>query len=144
MDEKLSKKDLQAKLGDMTKDAIDDEWAKMLKAAPKEVREELGRDEWASVRHAMANASKEALARLITAWSTMLCANAEVTPFAHVLSSTVRCNTAHLQLGAREASRCAMFYMVKYLTSCVGSRRTRTPRPALLARSRSCAACPHP
>ena len=111
-----SKDELHKRLKEMTHEELDFEWAAMLAAAPAEVREELNRPEWSSVRDALSKASADTLRRLIVAWGTMQCANAEVTPFANVLSATVRCNTAHLHLGAREASRCAMFYMVKYLT----------------------------
>ena len=112
-----SRKALDQKLRAMPDDELRGVWDAMLAAAPEEVRTELGRPEWASVCAAMGKATPFTLRRLILAWGTMSCANKEVTPFAHALSSVVRCNTAHLLLGAREAARCAMFYMVKYLTS---------------------------
>ena len=111
-----SKEALERKVRNMSLTDLRVEWDNMLEAAPLEVREELNRPEWESVRKGIQNASPDAFKRLIIVWGTMLCANAEVTAFSHVLSACVRCNTAHLQLGAREASRCAMFYMVKYLT----------------------------
>ena len=83
---------------------------------PADVHEELARDEWQQVRERLETANDRQMRELILQWSTLLCANASVTAYGYALTAAVRCNTAHLLLGAREAARNAMFYMVKYLT----------------------------
>ena len=54
--------------------------------------------------------------RLILAWRELRCRNASLVMYNEVMTSVLRCNTAPLLLGASEAARSAMFYMVKYIT----------------------------
>ena len=55
--------------------------------------------------------------KLIQGWGTkLLCRNASVADFNVVLCAILGCNNAPYLLGAEQAAKAAMFYMVKYVT----------------------------
>ena len=92
------------------------------------VAEELKKAEWAEVKARLeAEVGTEVTAKvrpltapelkkLVDNFLGLPCANANVTTFNHVLTELLHCNTAPYLLGAREASKGACFYLVKYMT----------------------------
>ena len=107
---------LQKWLRALSADELKTKFEEMFASMPAEVHTELERVEWAEVKECMQKATAEQRRTIIVQWCQLQCANASVTAFGHALTAAVRCNTAHLLLGAREPARNAMFYMVKYLT----------------------------
>ena len=82
----------------------------------RSIEKELAQPEWADVKARFEGITLSEKRALLMAFSHLRCRNARLTCYNHILTAVLRCNTAPYLLGARESSRAAMFYLVKYMT----------------------------
>ena len=82
----------------------------------RSIEKELAQPEWADVKARFEDITLSEKRALLMAFSHLRCRNARLTCYNHILTAVLRCNTAPYLLGARESSRAAMFYLVKYMT----------------------------
>ena len=64
----------------------------------------------------LANLTEEQAKRVVVAWSTLPCRNAQVAAFSDTLCAALGCNNNPIFLGVEVAAKAALFYMVKYVT----------------------------
>ena len=102
--------------GEELKTAYESIKSGMPDAVRAELEVELEQPEWSEVKARLESLTEHEMQRLIKEWSELRCANARLTCFSPILTAILKCNTAPYLLGARESSRAACFYLVKYMT----------------------------